>query len=313
MSPNEFTITLAQFTDEQRRVFQSVLNLAEPRLLGQWQIVENNADFYLFPHKPFPTDIAKERCLCYSATPNLPGCIEISENDLPRLSSVISVLNSLSTAKPITPNTAIAEITPKTAPLDGFSPNQGLLNHLLLIKASGEPSSIVANNINILIDPVAGFYYASISLDEFIFCSYPDVEVFRHGLSPTELQHFVGESQLLPRPLSDLIWYITIKTSQGQLLAGHTPDDIVTLIYWPNLKLPECLRYMQLAAFMHSNALPLKDIAQKVKLPLEDCYNFYNACYLTGLIEKLTTVQIHTKSVSTEQKRLFDAIKNRIN
>lgn len=30
MSSNKFTITLAQFTNEQRRVFQSILNLAEP-------------------------------------------------------------------------------------------------------------------------------------------------------------------------------------------------------------------------------------------------------------------------------------------
>jgi hypothetical protein len=313
MSPHKLTIKLAEFNDEQRGVFQSVLNLAEPRLQAEWQIVEDNADVCLFPQKPAAADLAKGRCLFYSATPDLPTCILISENGLPGLSSVIAVLNSLNTITPVISDTATAEIAPVTAPLDGFDPNQGLLHHLLLIKASGEPSSIVANNINILIDPVAGLYYASITLEEFIFCSYPDVEVFRYGLAQSELQHFVNESQLSPRPLSDLIWYITIKTSQGQLLAGHSPDDIVTLKYWPNLKLPECLRYMQMAAFMHSNALPLKDIANKLKLPLDACYNFYNACYLTDLIEKPTAVQIHTKPISAEQKHLFDAIKNRIN
>ena len=63
MSPNKRTIKLAKFNNSQRSVCQSVLNLAEPRLLKQWHIAENNADFCLFPQEPFATDLSKERCL----------------------------------------------------------------------------------------------------------------------------------------------------------------------------------------------------------------------------------------------------------
>ncbi len=63
MSPNKRTIKLAKFNDGQRSVFQSVLNLAEPRLLEQWHIVEDNADCCLFLQEPFATDLTKERCL----------------------------------------------------------------------------------------------------------------------------------------------------------------------------------------------------------------------------------------------------------
>ncbi|MDD5273461.1 MAG: hypothetical protein PHU14_12165 [Methylovulum sp.] len=82
---------------------------------------------------------------------------------------------------------------------------------------------------------------------------------------------------------------------------------------WPNLRLPEGRDFIKLAAFMHNNSMPLPAIAEATRLPLEQVHNFYNACYLVGLIEKVEAVQRHERTTSVERQNLLGKLRNRLN
>ena len=85
MSINTLTIQLVGFNNEQRGIFNSILNLAEPRLHKEWHVVEGEADFWLFPQEPFATDKPSERSLFYTNDPDMTECIFVGDNFLPKL------------------------------------------------------------------------------------------------------------------------------------------------------------------------------------------------------------------------------------
>jgi hypothetical protein len=117
---------------------------------------------------------------------------------------------------------------------------------------------------------------------------------------------------LSANPLNNLIWYITFKASQGRLLEGNYPYDTVHLSGWPNLRLPEARNFIKLAAFMHSNTLPLVEIAKMTRIPLPQVFDFYNACHLIGLVDKGHAVKIHQKEMDPERQGLLQKIRDRL-
>jgi hypothetical protein len=267
-------------------------------------------------------------------------------NGVPRMRSLMEVLNKVgespavsSISMPIASGAqTAAEVTPPApAPVETSPPPaisaapvatkvdtdttayteprpavQSLLK--LLLAARTEPVWISAGEIDLWIVPADGCYYSSASLAQLAaYCTaHADTLLLDVQISRVEQQRIVAKEKLRPQTLSNLIWYVAFKSSQGRLLKGHTPQDIVHLLRWPDLGVPECRNYVKLAAFMHSNALSLLDIAATTGTPLEALYNFYNACYLTGLIEKAETSQRHEKAIHVEQQELLKKISDRL-
>ncbi|MFZ2724997.1 MAG: hypothetical protein WAX77_01965 [Methylococcaceae bacterium] len=89
---------------------------------------------------------------------------------------------------------------------------------------------------------------------------------------------------LLSHPLTELLWYTTLCSSQGRLLAGH---DLHTPVHLNAL--PDFSRLYHrdsdplLATFMRENSMNLNTIAQTTSVPLTQVIDFYNASTLLGL------------------------------
>jgi predicted transcriptional regulator len=86
----------------------------------------------------------------------------------------------------------------------------------------------------------------------------------------------------------------------------------VTLKSWPDLRLFKCIDYAKVATFMKNNAAPLEMIAEYTDIPLAEVNNFYNACYLMGLIEKRNQIEINKKNLSNERLSLLSKINARL-
>lgn len=338
MSVSELTIKLVGFNEAQRSNFGSILNLAESKLQQQWKIVDSEepADFFVFTEEPLQATLdssipLERRLLCTQDPNNAEQRIFVNTRMIPSLRSLVAVLNRQKRPQPAGPasaptkeephaQAATATVPPVTdtiaeAPDTStvFYPEQGLLKALLEARSAAQPLTITANALKLWIDPTANVYYLSEALENLApCCQTKHLSLLAHPITPTDLQSAVGGANMPTGPLKDLIWYVAYKSSQGRLLQGSSPEDIVNLLQWPNFKLPECGNYVRLAAFMHSNALALGEIAASVKMPVTDIYNFYNACFLIGLIEKGLTIQLHKKIPSTERESLLNKIRNRL-
>jgi hypothetical protein len=340
MSVSELTIKLVGFNEAQRSNFESILNLAESKLQQQWKIVssEGQADFFIFTEEPLQATIdssipLERRLLCTQDPNNAEQRIFVNTRMIPSLHSLVAVLNRQKQPQPADPASAPTKeephadaqaVTATAPPITDtiaeapdtstvFYPEQGLLKALLEARSAAQPLAITANALKLWIDPVANVYYSSEALENLApYCLANPPSLSAYPVTPADLQRTVSKADMPTGPLKDLIWYVAYKSSQGRLLQGSSPEDIVNLLQWPNFKLPECGNYVRLAAFMHSNALALGEIAASVKMPATDIYNFYNACFLIGLIEKGLTIQLHKKIPNTERESLLNKIRNRL-
>jgi len=329
------TIKLVGFNQAQTEQFSAILTLAETRLKQSWQIVKSpQADFFLCNEKHLSNllnaGIAIERCLFYSGDHDFKNPIAVDTNQIPLLTSLVSVLNEagvrlpppalnlkpITTQPPAAPNLKPTATQPpvRQTPIaeTAFSPSHhGLLNALLKSQSGGS-IFIQTGSIGLCVDPSNNTYYCPLALTQldphFNADSSPQVR----PINASELQAFIDKAQLIPQPLSNLIWYVTIKTSQGRLLQDSSPDDMVHLLRWPDLAMPGCGDFVKLAAFMHSNTMSLIEIAQLTAYPLEAVYDFYNACHLIGLIGKGETVQAHKKTTNPNQQSVLKKIRDRL-
>ncbi|MDD5126331.1 hypothetical protein [Methylovulum sp.] len=349
MSGNILTIRLVGFNAQEIELFSAILALAEARLQQTWNITDENrgGDFFIFKdgrHVPISPEPPMARCLFYVSDSTVSEhCFDrhivVDKDNVPRLSFLIAVLNRLgnqsapipdepsqmsetagvgvhaSASALFVPASVGEDIMPsdpdgKSADSAVFCPDQGLLKALLQLETF--PVALTANNVVLWLDPAKGLYFCPLTLERLIACCAPENLFAVEPMSEPELQRLVVQEKLSPRPLSSLVWYVVFKSSQGRLLQGTSAQDIVHLLRWPDLGLPECRNYVKLAAFMHSNSMALADIATATHIPLGSVYDFYNACYLTGLIEKVTNVQRHEKHIDGERQNLLKKIRNRL-
>lgn len=103
-------------------------------------------------------------------------------------------------------------------------------------------------------------------------------------LTVSEFDTFIkGQTVLLP--LKTLLWNAGVYGSHGHLIRGHSAEIPVQLKAWPNLsRLDFDFEHLKLATLMTSEALTLKQIAEKIPLPWATIVGFYNAAWASDLI-----------------------------
>lgn len=134
-----------------------------------------------------------------------------------------------------------------------------------------------------------------------------------HSLTENELRQVIINEELKSQPLDNLIWHVTFNCSQGKIIKGYAPSDIVHLKRWPDITLPGCRSLIKLAAYMQSNAANLETAQQKTGFSSEQINNFYNACKVIGLIVQANQTDIHDKNLNNEKLQLFAQIGKRLN
>ncbi len=328
------TLKLIGFNQESRNSFSAVLTLAGRALKKTWQITEaEEADFFLLSAQSSATanreNLLKGRLAArflFCTTENITQENEllVDDNHVPRLSVLVALFNKISASEnsPAQPKTAESSTqvsrtasSSETNPPNFFDPEEGLLGHLLaakheqlIISLSNQPHYPA-----LYIDTAKNVYYSQNSLEQL----NPYLETAKllnvKPASATEIENVIATETLKSCPLKDLIWYIVIKTSAGRLIKGHSiTSNIVTLKGWPDLRLFKCLDYAKVATFMKNNAAPLETIAAQTGISPAELNNFYNACYLMGLIEPRNQIEINKKNRSPEHLDLINKIDARL-
>jgi len=330
-----FSLGLIGFNERQKETFTAILSLAERRLQHIWGVVDiSRADFFLL-------SIEKSQSEAFIAEKNLPRerCIfctrqRLAEYDddvlffplggVPQLSSVVAVLNQVvntaSLAQILTGSHSTPPIIepPKTIVLNNddnfFNPERGFFKHLLQNKTNRQVYHFnsPASSYNLYVDSVEKVYYCEASLKRLDSCLLTEDVIVINDVSQQEWIHEVVDAALATRPLSNLIWYIAFRLSNGRLLRGHSDQDCVYLTRWPDLGVEGCGQYVKLAAFMRNNAVCLTAVADKTSTPLSAVYNFYNACYLIGIVEKSTAQELYAKNITEDKQVLLAKITNRL-
>jgi hypothetical protein len=330
MEENELiTLKLIGFNEESRNNFCAVLTLADRALNKKWQITQQDeADFFLLSVQSSATanrdkllkGLFAERCLfCTKDKTTQENELQVDENHLPRLSMLVALFNKISAqrnlaAKPLTieqkPHLSNSTFNAETF----FDPHQGLLGYvlaakheLMLVNVKNQPQQTA-----LYIDTDKNVYYSKQPLEQLDIYLVNSDTVNITPASKIEIKNIVTLESLKPLPLKNLIWYIVMKTSAGRPLKGHAASTIVTLKSWPDLRLFKCLDYAKVATFMKNNSAPLKIIAEQTTTPLAELNNFYNACYLIGLIESKNQIEINKKNISPERLNLLNKIDARL-
>ncbi len=323
-----FGLGLIGFNEQQKEIFFATLSLAESRLEHAWQIVDwERADFFLFSTE-------KSQSESFIVEKNLPieRCLFCSEQDLrasnelltdakktPRLGSMIVVLNQITSTQSLSDKTSsdLVTVIPTSIPNsdnNSFDPEQFFLKHLLQnapeLFACSFSSPTGSNEL--YIDLVGKVYYCQASLKDLGVCLGVEDAIAIHIVSQTEWDGVLECTTLPARPLNNLIWYVAFKLSNGRLLRGHSSQDSVYLTRWPDLGVQDCGRYVKLAAFMRNNAVCLTEVAEKTATPLAEVYNFYNACYLIGIVEQTEQPETCAKILDEGKQQLLTKITNRL-
>ncbi|MFZ2727691.1 MAG: hypothetical protein WAX77_15675 [Methylococcaceae bacterium] len=317
MTKNQMiTIKLMGFNPQQIESFEAILSLSEQGLEHTWKIVDlDSADFFLFTQEQNKDDIAQpyERCLFYSRAKSTEDdhLLLVDSYGLPRLRSVVEVFNRIATK---TLAQAVKPINEVDIQKQFFNPD-GLLKRLLILTqdplATKHPLQhslpLSPQQPTIYTHVAKNIYYCSVDLEQ-LDCYISADTLLTHTLSKEELDNKIDG--LSPKPLNNLIWYLGFKASQGNLLQGHSTQNIVCLNNWPDLSIASCRSYMKLIAFMSNNAVPLIEISSYTQICVHDIYNFYNACYLIGLIDKKNAIEIQL--TVHKQHNLLNKINNRL-
>lgn len=125
----------------------------------------------------------------------------------------------------------------------------------------------------------------------------------------------LAKGQLI-MPLKNLLWSAALYGSQGQLMPTHSPDVPVRLKAWPNLsRLDFDPEHMKLASLMAAQAMSLKQLAERTKLPWATVVGFYNAVTIMGLVlinPNKSNIQHSTTPAEPEKMGLFSKIAQRL-
>lgn len=331
-----FGLGLIGFSEQQKETFEAIMSLAESRLNNAWQIVDLvRADFYLVSAEKSQSEalIAEsklpiERCLfCSGQDVRASNEIFTDTRDIPRLGSLVEMLNQIatteiliSTASSSAPGeeAVVTSNNDKIPPDSGnifFDPEQCFLKYLLQ-KDSKEFFLCRFNSPEgkhtLYINMPGKVYFCQTSLKNLGSSLGVENAISIQVISQSEW-HDVFEHAALPaRPLNNLIWYMAFKLSNGRLLQGHLSEESIYLTRWPDLAIQDCGRYVKLAAFMRNNALCLTDVAEKTATPLAEVYDFYNACYLIGIVGKTAQSEVREKILDDDKQQLLAKIANRL-
>lgn len=321
INSNAVTLRLLGFSAADKARFSSILTLAERGLKKNWKIISTmDADFFLVKEQLIPQldehevlkRLPRQRCIFIRHQPEaLPiGGHQLywGEADVPSLRLLVEFLNQVS-LQPLEPTPAPAA----TVEALFFDPGQGLVGQLLAPSTTARAFKLPAEHrdLTLLVDTDNKRYYANVSLEQLApYFFAPDLTVA--PLTADQLAGQIAAQNLSAQPLSHLLWFATFSCSLGKVIKGYQRGDIVQLRRWPDVNLPGCKRFIKLAAFMHSNAADLDTIHAKTTIPLEQIYNFYNACQVIGLIVKANAQELHDKPMDSEQKQLFARISRRL-
>lgn len=91
-------------------------------------------------------------------------------------------------------------------------------------------------------------------------------------------------TELVGRSVDELLWRAAYYASEGRLMQGCYPADMVEIAYWPNLtRLPHTSNTGRIIALLSRHPAPVAFVARLLKIPAEEIYQCYSAARCAGL------------------------------
>lgn len=308
------TLAFLDFSEQQQKIFSSLLFLSGRNLNQIWDIVTKDLAQVILVCSKEPISetqwdeiqLAYPQAILVAYSMNLislqtPWKLLTKETALTNRAELITLLNKVTQHKS---KQKSKEIKVKESPLiketleqkPNISPQETINDNLFLpenyflslvqmsIKTGYIYRCRIEDDIVIYLLPQQNCYFCSTEIIDLkkIFLTSPKKIKVRKMLE-TELKQQING--LKTKALNDLLWYATVTASQGRFMVNHQPDDNVSLMSWPDISLiSENKNYLEIAIFMSHNITNLIDISKNTQKNLNDVIDFYNACYILGLI-----------------------------
>ncbi|MGB0513854.1 MAG: hypothetical protein ACPGJE_03325 [Wenzhouxiangellaceae bacterium] len=160
-----------------------------------------------------------------------------------------------------------------------------VLGRLEQIIRRGRPSCLTGPAGDwIWLDPAAGLYTAHAGRDgDFSWLHTDALDIRTCPAAPSG-----SESA---RPVSELMWQVAYHFTDGELLYGCGPHDVIELHQWPNLtRLPHTREMIMLASMLFKRPASLSFTYRVLRIPQADAFTFYSAARAAGLIRTVSTL-----------------------
>jgi len=318
------TLAFFNFNDKQQEVFSSILLLFARNLNADWEVVNKEKAQVIFVQSknsitqtqwdkiqagyPHAILVAYSVNLRYIKTP---WKLLTEATRLPQRSALIALLNKITVegfsvnAKPKKITTSKKVSLLKVVKTNLFVPENYFLSILQKSLKTGHIYRCeFKNEIVIYLLPEQNCYFCATEIDDLkdLFLSAPQ-EIKVKKLLEEELKQYVAG--LKTKALNDLLWHATITTSQGRFMTNHQPDTLVSLKSWPDISLVSKNKsYLEIATCMNHNTADIIEIAKHSQQKLSDVIDFYNACYLLGLISVPEKITLFSKPVFNKLTKL---------
>lgn len=233
--------------------------------------------------------------------------------ELAKLKALLKLLSQKSKKQPI------VEPTPIVEPNDIFDPSLFLTGVFL------KPEAIcikAANFAPLYLLPEQNSCFTTVEFN-FRHLTSEQIKFFETEVSQIETESLTVDdiaiqSDLHKYPIESFLWATTLCSSKGKLLNGISVDETKILLkQWPDFSiLVHEIAHIRLAAIMVRQSLTLKSLADRTQIPIETVVNFFNACFITQLVE----IETHNNEIitnnesiySSEQHSIFKSILNKL-
>ena len=170
------------------------------------------------------------------------------------------------------------------AETETLKPDRYIVNILRRAIANKQDVQVeMSTGERICLFPGHGEYYSWVK-DEKTFYSANASEYKVTCLYPGMTDQFRSEG-IMPRNIDEALWKAAMYLSDGRLIEPCQRDDVIELMFWPNLtRLPATPNTMSLAAFFSRYPTSITLASKILKIPQQEMFTFYSAAYCAGWI-----------------------------
>lgn len=155
-----------------------------------------------------------------------------------------------------------------------------------------------------------GEYFSRITDERAFFCT-PRERVEISVLSGRDKR--VPSTDKVGRNVDELMWKAAFHSSQGRLLQGCYPVDMVELDYWPNLtRLPHTPNSQRIASLLSRHPASIAFAARLLHIAPEEIYQFYSAARCAGWARPVNRTPEEPKLEPHRNQTLLSALMKKI-
>jgi hypothetical protein len=160
-----------------------------------------------------------------------------------------------------------------------FSPEDYLITTVKRAIANMQDIVVCADGPGCVVVLTSRGQYFSTIPDLAPFCATPASQ-FRIKVLTGPGQEHAG---VIGRNIVELLWAAGFHASQGRLMEGSSPSDVVTMDVWPNFtRLPTTPNSLQLAALFSHHPTSIALASRRLKIEPAEVYRFYTAARCAG-------------------------------